>query len=99
MAEIVLLAAAEEDVLEIYASYEERSAGRGELFSDDLEHVLDLLTEFPSLATFFSRPFRRIRLSRHPYAVFYEVVGRRVIVHAIRSDRESNDYIRRRLRL
>ena len=30
-------------------------------------------------------------------AVFYEVAGNRVIVHAILSDRESDHFIRRRL--
>lgn len=99
MAEIVLLVAAEHDVLQIYAVYEERHAGRGEIFSADVEHVFDLLGEFPMLAPIFNGPFRRIRLSRHPYAIFYEVAGNRVVVHAVRSDRESKDYIRRRLGL
>ena len=99
MAEIVLLFAAESDALSIYALCEERRAGRGELFSDDLEHILDLLREFPRLAPVFAAPFHRMKLSRHPYAVFYEVAGSRVIVHAILSDRESDHFIRRRLDL
>lgn len=97
MAEIVLLFAAEDDALSIYALYEGRRAGRGEIFSDDLDHVLDLLREFPRLAPVFAESFHRLKLSRHPYAIFYEIAGNRVIVHAILSDRESDHFIRRRL--
>ena len=99
MAEIVLLFGAEGDALSIYALYEERRSGRGELFSNDLEHVLELLREFPRLAPVFAEPFHRLKLSRHPYAIFYEAAGNRVIVHAILSDRESDHFIRRRLNL
>ena len=99
MAEIVLLFAAEADALSIYALYEDRRSGRGEVFSEDVEHLLDLLREFPRLAPIFAGPFHRLKLSRHPYAIFYEVVGVRVIVHAILSDRESDHFIRRRLGL
>ena len=99
MAEIVLLFAAEGDVLSSYARYEDRRPGRGDLFTADLEHILDLLRQFPSLGPVFAGPFHRRKLSRHPYAVFYEVAATRVIVHAILSDSESDHFVRRRLGL
>ena len=99
MAEIVLLLAAEGDALSIHARYEERRPGRGEIFTADLDHILDLLREFPHLGPVFAGPFHRRKLSHRPYAVFYEVAGSRVIVHAILSDWECDHFIRRRLGL
>lgn len=99
MAEVVLLVGAEGEALSIYALYEARRAGRGELFSEDLDETLGLLGQFPHLGPVFSGPFRRRRLSRHPYAIFYEIGGNRLLVHAIVSDRESDHWIRRRLAL
>jgi plasmid stabilization system protein ParE len=97
VAEVVLLLGAESDALSIYAYYEARRPGRGELFSHDLDENLGLLGQFPHLGPVYAGPFRRRRLSRHPYAIFYEVGGNRMIVHAIVSDRESSHWIRRRL--
>ena len=97
MAEVVLLLGAEGDALTIYASYEARRPGRGELFSEDLDENLALLSQFTHLGPVFTGPFRRRRLSRHPYAIFYEVGGNRIIVQPIVSDRESDHWIRRRL--
>jgi plasmid stabilization system protein ParE len=97
VAEIVLLLGAEGEAFAIHAHYEEYRPGRGELFSEDLDENLGLLTRFPHLGPEFSGPFRRLRLSRHPYAIFYEVAGNRIIVHAIVSDRELDHWIRRRL--
>ena len=99
MAEIVLLHAADADVLSIYAHYEERRAAREEVFIADLDHILELLREFPNLGPVFAGPFHRRKPSRHPQAVFYEVGGSRVIVHAILSDWETDHFIRRRLGL
>jgi plasmid stabilization system protein ParE len=99
VAEIVLLLGAESDAFAIHAHYEEYRPGRGELFSEDLDENLALLNRFPHLGPVFSGPFRRLRLSRHPYAIFYEVGGNRIIVHAVVSDWESNHWIRRRLDL
>ena len=97
VAEIVLLLAAEGDALSIYAFYDARRPGRGELFSADLDDILGLLRTFPHLGPVFAAPFHRRKLSRHPYAVFDEVAGSRVIVHAILSDRESDHFIHRHL--
>ena len=99
VAEIVLLFAAEGDVLSIYVFYAERRPGRGELFSEDLDQILGLLREFPHLGPVFAGPFHRRKPSHHSYAVFYEVAGSRVIVQGILSYRESDHFIRRHLGL
>jgi hypothetical protein len=49
VAEVVLLLGAEGDALTIYAAYEARRPGRGELFSDDLDETVNLLRQFPHL--------------------------------------------------
>jgi plasmid stabilization system protein ParE len=99
VAEVVLLLSAEADALAIYANLDERQPGRGELFSIAFESLRDLLREFPRLGRPFAEPFHRLKMSRFPYALFYEVAGNRIIVHAILSDFESPSYIRRRLGL
>jgi hypothetical protein len=57
VAEVVLLAAAEAEAFSIYANHEERRAGRGEIFSHELDHVLELLREFPDWRQFMRHPF------------------------------------------
>ena len=99
MEEVILLLSTEADALAIYANLDDRQPGRGELFSIAFESLRDLLREFPRLGRPFAGPFHRLKMSRFPYSLFYEVAGNRVLVHAILSDHEPPHYIRRRLGL
>jgi plasmid stabilization system protein ParE len=98
MAEIILLARAESDVLRIYAECESRAAGRGEGFSHEVEKTLALLSRMPRLGRFVGAPYRRMKLSRFPCSLIYTVEGQRVMIQAVVSNHDSLDIVLRQLR-
>lgn len=87
---------AENDVIEIAAWYDSRSAGLGDRFVEEILAVLDQLTMNPLLHS-RRHPRKNIRWRyppSFPYRVIYEVVEHEKVVvvaavlHAARHDRE-----------
>ncbi len=89
VAEIVLLARAENDLLRLYAKFESHTAGRGEEFSREIERVLGLLSLWPRLGRQVGQDYRRLMMSHFPYSLIYAVEGRRVLIHAVASNHIS----------
>ena len=98
MTEITFLAGAERDFLRIYAHAEDRARGGGDRFSQEVDQVLALLARMPRLGRVVGTPYRRLKLSKHPYSLLYVVEARRVLIHGIASNYESLEVFLRRLR-
>ncbi len=73
------------EVEETAAWYEARRPGLGLEFVAAVDHAFVSLTERPEQAPVWKtpRPWRRLRLSRFPYVVFYKLEGDRVLVMAV----------------
>jgi plasmid stabilization system protein ParE len=99
MHEIVILAGAENDVLETYVRYETAEADLGERFSKQIEEAFQMLSEFPNAGPKFHSQIYRLLIRGFPYGIFYTIDGRRVIIQAILDLRQSPQSIRRRLGL
>jgi plasmid stabilization system protein ParE len=97
VSEIVLLVRAEGDVLRLYAECESFGEGRGERFTREVEGLLALLLRWPRLGRPVGRNYRRLKMSRLPYALIYSVEGRRVMIQTVVANHESLDAILRRL--
>ena len=74
---------AERDLAAACAWYEDRRAGLGNEFLDEIAGAMRELEREPELPRLYFRDFRRVRLRRFPYKVFYQVIGERVIVFRV----------------
>ena len=94
----MLLAQAESDFLRLYAEVENRTPGRGDSFSDEIEKLLELLRHMPRLGRTVGAPYRRLKMGRFQYSLIYSVEGNRVLVHTIASNYDSLETLLFRLR-
>jgi plasmid stabilization system protein ParE len=99
MHEVVILAGAENDILETYARFESDSEGLGDRFSLRVESALAQLSEFPESGSIFRGSRRRLLVQGFPFGIFYTATGRRLIVLAVLDLRQSPEMIMRRLGL
>lgn len=81
--ELSLSEDAEKDIAEAYAWYEERRSGLGEDFLSCLDAALQGIRRMPEMHPIVYQSFRRALIRRFPYAVFYEVDEKRIIVSAV----------------
>ncbi|HEX8296263.1 MAG TPA: hypothetical protein VF593_08180 [Chthoniobacteraceae bacterium] len=73
---------------------------RGEAFNRLAQSAFQQLARHPhSGGRFLNSSFRRLVLAPTCYALFYQVEGRRVMVHALLDLRQDPEAIRRRLGL
>jgi len=71
------------DLAGAYEWYEERCAGLGEEFLTAVDTSFNAIQEYPEMFVRVHNEVRRAVVSRFPYAVFYRVEARRVVVLAV----------------
>jgi len=79
---VVLRPAAAADVEAAYRWYEQRRAGLGDRFLDAVAATLRAIEAGPAKHAVVHRDARRVLVRRFPYAIFYRVVGERIVVAA-----------------
>jgi plasmid stabilization system protein ParE len=85
-----------EDLRGAYLWYESKRPGLGEDFGLCVEAALALVRENPFLGRPQHGNARRVLVRRFPYAIFYEVEHRRVVVFAVfHGHRDPADWARR----
>lgn len=90
--------AAELDVQEAQAWYEEQQAGLAEEFSHEVGAVMARLAETPLIYPVVYREIRRAVLHRFPFLVWYQIAGSVVRVLACTHGRADPRKVRARLR-
>ncbi len=71
------------EIQEAFEWYEEQKAGLGFLLIEEIENCYERLTEQPSYYGFLNSRFRRIKLSRFPYMLIFEIEENTVIINSI----------------
>jgi len=80
---VELDAAAENDLLEIIAWYDQRSSTAGDQFLVELGLASDRIANFPKSCSKVSRRARRCRLSRFPYGLIYQIRKDEIVIFAV----------------
>ena len=80
---------ARKDVAEIYDYYEARRVGLGEDFLLKHDDGIARMMNMPLASRQIWKDVRRVLLDRFPYAVFYRVLGARVIVLTVYHTRRN----------
>lgn len=75
-----------DDMREAYFWYEAQKEGLGNAFLDDANTCFQKLARHPQHYQRVHLHFRRVRLDRFPYKVFYEISGDAVIVSRVRHE-------------
>ena len=97
MNDAVLLAGAEIEFHEAYSRLADSSFARADCFDQMVQEGLRQLAGFPRSGPEYIAPYRRLVLRDFPYARYYALEGRRVLVHALLDVRQNPDSVRRRL--
>lgn len=97
--ELIVLARAENEILETQARLEDLAEGLGVRFNLRAEEALDRLQLFPEIGSVYSGRFRKVLVRDFPFAIFYSIEGRRIIIQAVSDLRQDPKSLRRRLDL
>ena len=82
---------AERDLATARAWYDGRRAGLGDEFLDEVLLAMAELEREPERLRLYYRDFRRLRLRRFPYKIFYQVLGRRIVVFRVLHARQAHE--------
>lgn len=94
--EIIVRPEAQSEVQEAFSYYEEKSEGLGFEFMRSLDAVLQSVKRNPFAYQTIYRESRRVLLRKFPYALFYVVEEKRIIVIAcFHQKRHPVDWLRR----
>ncbi len=94
---LIVRSRAEHDMAEAALWYESRRAGTGLYFIRCADAAVSLITRHPEAGPIQFGPFRRILVSRFPFAVFYTIESGTVIVHGVFHSSRDPNRIRRLL--
>jgi len=75
--------AVRDEIDDAHGWYEQRRAGLGSVFLDELQRVLAEITANPARYGFAGADIREGPLTRFPYAVYYRVLADRIRVLAV----------------
>ncbi|MBI4523004.1 MAG: type II toxin-antitoxin system RelE/ParE family toxin [Deltaproteobacteria bacterium] len=93
---IEILDEAQQDLIEGFQFYESRETGVGSYFLDCLFSDIDSLLLFAGIHHVVYG-YHRSLSKRFPFAIYYDVVGELVRVHAVLDCRRKPSWIRKRL--
>jgi toxin ParE1/3/4 len=85
---------AEHDMAEAALWYESRRVGTGLYFIRCVDAAISLITRHAEAGPMQFGPFRRVLVSRFPFAVFYSVEADAIVVHGVFHSSRSPDRIR-----
>lgn len=74
---------AESDLESARDWYEQKSPPLADAFLDEVSAAFQELVRQPELPRLYFLNFRRVRLRRFPYKIFYQVIGQRVVVFRV----------------
>jgi len=77
---------------EATAFYEDQAAGLGRGLVEEVERLLTVLSETPTLAPEFDPPYRRLLARRFPFSVIFRILDDRCRVLAIMHQRRKPGY-------
>ncbi len=94
---IRILDSASLDLIEGSYFYEKQEAGLGEYFIDSLFSDIDSLQLFAGIHPIFFNKYHRMLAKRFPFAIYYRISGKYVLVYAVLDCRRNPAWTRERL--
>jgi len=95
---IRILRSAQKDLREGYWFYEKQEPGVGSYFLDSLNSDIESLKVYAGIHAKHFKKYHRLLSKRFPFAVYYKVVDKDVLIYAVLDCRRSPAWIRKRLK-
>jgi plasmid stabilization system protein ParE len=89
--------AASEEIVETAAYYDREVPGLGSGFIIEVERIVGILRDQPTIGQRIEKEFRRILLARFPYSFIYCVESERIWVVAVAHQHRRPGYWRERI--
>ena len=89
---IRILSEAQDEIFRIIGFYDEKAAGLGLDFVEELDRVWALLSHHPEIGTRFEGEVRRLLVQRFPFSVLYSIESDELVVLAIAHQRQKPGY-------
>ena len=86
------LTLAQQEVDEAVVWFEERAAGKGVDFLDELDRIVRLIKSYPFASTQIDREIRRRLFARFPYSLIYGIDRNTIVVVAVAHSRRAPHY-------
>lgn len=94
---IAFLPAAQAELDDAVAWYEEQAVGLGYEFLDELDQALRFIASFPELHPLVDPKVRRCLVNRFPYGIFYGIDAGSIIVLAVAHLKRKPAYWKKRM--
>ncbi len=88
---IILLPAAQKDIIEIKNWYRGKKIGLELEFVFELKAIINLLKENPLLFQTRYKSFRAAILKRFPYLIYYTIENEIILIHAVLAAKQDQD--------
>ena len=95
---VALRPAAERDIAEAMAWYDEQEAGLGDEFLARVDAAFERIIAHPTGYPFTHKTFRRALLGRFPYAVYFREETELLVVFAVYHQRRDPKLLEQRLK-
>ena len=84
--------AAQKEMFESVAYYEQKDDGLGTKFLDEIDSTLSLISTYPESGTLLNTYARRVLLNSFPYGVVYRIFDNQIVILAIMHLRRKPNY-------
>jgi plasmid stabilization system protein ParE len=96
---INVLPAANRDLAQPCAWYNEKQPGLGDRFVLAAREKIEVILRWPEFPRTFGRKvIRKVRIPRSPYSIYYRIIGQEIQVMAIMHGARDPNYLNYRLR-
>jgi len=84
------------EIVDSTVFYEKRISNLGEKFVNEIEHTIQIITQWPEIGNKIDNVFRKIVLNKFPYSLIYTIETDRILVVATAHHSKKPGYWRNR---
>lgn len=96
MTPVIFLPEARAEAVDSFRWYEERRAGLGAVFRNELDAAIIRIAEAPQTFAVYYKDLRRVLVRRFPYAVYYRTYPDLVVIVGVFHGKRDPNALRRR---
>ena len=89
---VTFIPAAEKELFESAAYYEQKDIGLGAKFLNEVEEIIDLISKYPESGTLLNRYAHRVLLKRFQYSIVYRVYKDQIVILAVMHVKRKPNY-------
>lgn len=80
---LIIKEEANQEIIDSYLYYENKSIGLGEKFLENLEIYFDRIQKYPKHYQIKRKPYREVFVKNFPFLIIYEILEYSIVVYAV----------------